>query len=296
MNGNNAKETHRLTLIGMPCWGVNQPFHSLAVVAGVAREAGFAVSLYDLNIDFYRLVDESERKWWEEDNTDYWKSDDLPQELWEKRTDWLHDRLDTIMGAADPSLICFSVNSYTRYFSVRAAKYLKSVRPDIPIMFGGVDCFPGEANTELLSGRDTPHCDIICQGECEIAFRRYLKNFVETGDWRTQIPGFAYYDRNTLVDTGDTELPTLKEKQPLPAFDLFDLSLYTDKGSLPFYLSRGCVYRCNFCSERPNSRRCRCRSAGEAVEEIKAILPFAWEYADVPTLHFSDSLVNANMK
>ena len=290
------KKSDQIALIGMPSWGVNQPFHSLAIVAGVVREAGFAVTLHDLNIEFYRQVDEEDRKWWEEDNTDLWKNTDLSRELWEKHTRWLHDRLDTIFKDTDTSLIGFSVNSYNRYFSIRGAKYLKSKRPDIPIMFGGVDCFPGEVGKALLSSREDRHCDIICRGECEIALKKYLENFRETGSWKTSIQGFAFYDAGALVDTGDTELPGLTEKQPLPAFDLFDLSAYTDKGSLPFYLSRGCVYRCNFCSERPNFRKYRCRNAEEAVEELKTIIPLARKLADPPNIHLSDSIVNANPK
>lgn len=296
MNKSGSKENHEVVLIGMPCWDVGKPFHSLAIVAAVARDAGFTVKLYDLNIGFYHLVSEKEQKYWAEENTHLWVTDELPRELWENHEDWLHNRLDTILEENNPALLCFTVNFCTRHFSIRGAKYLKSKRPDIPIMFGGVDCFPGEQNEVFLSSEDGWHCDIICQGECEIAFKEYLENFAETGDWRTTVPGFAYYAAAALVNTGDVELPTLKNKQPLPAFDLFDLSQYTEKGSLPFYFSRGCVNKCHFCSERPNFRKYRCRSAEEAVEEIKAIIPYTQPYAETPTLNFADSILNASMK
>ena len=293
-NGGMTNERKQLVLIGMPCWDVGKPFHSLAIVASVAREADLAVRLYDLNIAFYHHVSEKEREYWLEDNTSLWIGDDLPRDLWEKYDEWLCSRLDEVLDECDPSLLGFTVNFCTRYFSIRAAKYLKSRRPDIPIMFGGVDCFPGEQNEVFLSTGDDRYCDIICQGECEIAFTEYLLSFKESGDWKTRVPGFAYYEGGNLVNTGDVELPMLKDKQPLPAFDLFDLSLYTERGSLPFYFTRGCVNRCHFCSERTNFRRFRCRNAEEAVEEIKAILPFAQKYCEVPTLSLADSMVNAS--
>ncbi len=49
--------SHQLVLIGAPSWGVDHPFHSLVLVAGVVREAGFEVKLYDFNIDYYNFVE-----------------------------------------------------------------------------------------------------------------------------------------------------------------------------------------------------------------------------------------------
>jgi len=159
-----------------------------------------------------------------------------------------------------------------------------------------VDCFPGEKNKEFLSRAADAYCDIVCHGESEISFREYLHHFLATGNWKTTVPGFAYYDGDQLVDTGPAELPTLKEKLPTPPLEMFDLSKYTHKGSLPFFFTRGCPFSCQFCSETVNYRSFRFRKAEEAFGELQQILPHAQQHAEVPTLRFSDSIFNAHVR
>jgi len=285
-----------LLLLGMPSWDISQPLHSLAVVAGIAREAGVSVTLRDANIDFYHAVSDEEKKYWSLELTHLWLSEEVQDELWNKYSAWLTSYLDCALREANPVLVAFSVNTWTRAFSVRAARYLKICRPDLPILFGGVDCFPGEYNRRFLQDSDDRYCDIICQGESEIALKKYLQELGTSGDWRATCPGFAYYDNGKLVDTGITELPNLKEEQPLPAFDLFDLSLYVPPGTLPFFLTRGCTYNCHFCSEKPNFRRFRNRTVEEAIRSLEAVLPYARPFAPVPMLYLADSNFSNHLK
>ena len=287
---------NNLVLVGMPCWDCSKPFHALALVAGIAREAGLNVRAHDLNVAFFRQLGPEERRYWDEDHNHLWFSSELPDELWKRHEPWLHQSLDTILEASNPLLAAFSVNISTRAFSIRAARYLKSRRPDLPILFGGVDCFPKEQGKRFLTPGAGRCCDIICQGEAEIALPKFLTELAATGSWKTRVPGFAYYDEEQLVDTGDTELPTLKARLPLPAYDLFDLSQYTSPGSLPFFLTRGCIYDCHFCSEKPNFKRFRSRGAEEAVAELQAVLSQAARFAPEPTISLSDSNLNADMR
>ena len=280
----------------MPAWDTAKPFHALAVVAAIARDAGADVTAHDLNIDFFHAVDPAEQESWSEANNRFWLGRDLPRSLWKKHHKWFTQRLDAIVET-QPDLVAFSVNMSTRHMSILAAKYIRRKLPKTPILFGGVDCFPGEGNLNLfLKPRRRHYCNIICQGESEIALPKFLDEFARTGDVHTSVPGFAYYRNGKLVNTGDTELPSLKEDLPVPAYEQFDLSTYTTKGALPFFLTRGCVYRCNFCSERPNFRSFRSRRPEEAFAELQAILPHALPYAKVPTLSLADSNLNANPK
>lgn len=295
--GNAAATTRQgLVLLGMPSWDVSKPFHALAVVAGIAREAGAPIHVYDVNVDFFRQVSPEEQKYWQEDFNHLWTSAALPDELWSKYRPWLTGYLDRVLQTHDPRLLAFSVNMSTRAFSIAAAQYVKTVRPELPILFGGVDCFPKEYNKRFLETENDRYCDIICQGEAELSLVSYLRDLMATGDWQARGPGFAFRKGDTVVDTGDTELPTLKERQPTPAYDLFDLSKYTQPGSLPFFLTRGCVYNCHFCSEKPNFKRFRYRAAEEAVAELETVLPFAQPYHARPTFSLADSNLNANMK
>lgn len=286
-------ERPHLCVLGMPAWDHTKPFHALAIVAGIARQAGFSVDIHDVNIEFYLHVDDHEKQYWSEEYNDLWASEESTKRLWNKYEKWLTGYIDNALSKRQPHMVAFSVNLAVRGFAVEAAKYIKKKNPAIPVMFGGVDCFPAEQFTKFLN-KHGGYCDILCQGEAEIAFEKYLKGFAQTGDWRTKIPGFSYYQNAKLVNTGEPELPTLREKLPQPAYDLFDLSKYTQKGALPFYLSRGCIYKCHFCSERSNFKFFRCRLAEEALEELKFALSFATMYSEDPTFTLADSNFNAN--
>ena len=287
--------TTDIALIGMPAWDVQMPFHALAVVASIAREAGASVRVYETNIDFYHQLNGDERLNWTEDMNHLWFSEKLPKQLWKKHRNWLTNYLDEVL-LREPKMVGFSINMATRHFTIYAAKYIRSKRPDLPILFGGVDCFPGEKSKEFLQQSKDHYCNIIYQGEAEISFPKYVQQFLQTGAWKTDIPGFAFYDGDTLVDTGAVELPTLKEKMPTGAFDLLDLSRYTEFGSLPFYFTRGCPYKCQFCSETVNYRSFRCRKAEDAFQELQQLVKLMQAHGRTLTLRFSDSIFNANVK
>ncbi len=177
------------------------------------------------------------------------------------------EQIDELLKPAT-RIVAFTVNMWTRYFSVQAARYIKQKSPHTVILFGGVDCFVGEYNQFFL---DEGSCDIICQGEAEIAFAKFLAG-LKTHGWRTSVPGFVYQDENgNRVNTGRVELPTLKDPQPPHIFDAFDFSLYAELGRAPFFFSRGCPFTCRFCSETTNFSKFRCRVPVEAFNEAVSI-------------------------
>ncbi len=285
----------RMVLIGAPCWTQKYPFYSLAVVAGIALDNGFSCAVYDMNIDFYNYLPLEEKKNWDDDMVVQWAGNDLPSELIKKHKVWLEKYLCSIVEKTDIELVCFSVNTYTRYFSIWAAAFLRAKRPDIPIMFGGVDCFVGEYNNKFLTERN---CDIICHGEAEIAFRNYLEEFKKTGQYKNDVKGFAYLAQDLeVVDNGESELPKLRKGDvPLPDYSQFDFSKYTEIGSMPIFSSRGCINRCNFCSESPNFKYYRFRKAEDIFRELRHAYSYVENLVLAPTFHFADSLINGNTK
>lgn len=281
-----------IAVVGMPCWTVKQPSHSLAIVGSIVRASGLSHEVHDVNIAFYRSVAEDEKGIWDASVVNSWLGD-VSLRLWNKYETQLCERLDRIMQRR-PRLLAFTVNMWTRTFSIQAARHVKKIAPETIVMFGGVDCFIGEHNKQFLRDGD---CDIICQGEAEISFRKFLSELAEKG-WRTTLPGFAYFDEHgELVDTGPVELPTFREPQSSAGvYDVFDLSQYVEPGRVPFFLTRGCPFSCRFCSETVNFSRFRSRDPEEAFAELKELLVHARKYAQVPTIDFSDSIFNANVK
>ncbi|MGB8225668.1 MAG: radical SAM protein [Sedimentisphaerales bacterium] len=285
----------RIILIGTPCWTQMYPFYALGVIAGIARDSGFSCVVRDMNIDFYDYLPAEEKKNWDDSMVGQWTLEALPSALIKKHKDWLDGYLSSAAEKSDVELVCFSVNTYTRYFSNYAAATIKAKRPDLPVMFGGVDCFIGEHNKKFLT---KGNCDIICQGEGEICFRDYLKEFKKTGDYRNGVKGFAYLASDgSLVDNGEPELPKLRDGDvPLPDYSQLDFSKYTKKGSVPIFSSRGCINRCNFCSESPNFKYYRFRKAEDVFRELRHTYSYVANIVAVPTFHFADSLINGNIK
>lgn len=281
-----------IVIIGAPCWTHRYPFYALGVIAGMARDAGFEFHVYDMNIDFYHHVAGPDKRGWEESRISLWAAEGMPGEILERYKSWVDVYLDSILALPGTGLVCFSVNTFNRYFSRYAAAYLKARRPDLTVMFGGIDCFAGEYNKKFLEEKG---CDIICQGEAEICFRDFLKEYKATGDFRTAVKGFAYKAAaGGITDTGEAELPALKDGVPLPDYTRLDFSRYTGKNDIPIYSSRGCINRCSFCSESPNFKCYRFRKAEDVFREVRYTLSFI-RGGDVPTLHFADSLINGNI-
>jgi anaerobic magnesium-protoporphyrin IX monomethyl ester cyclase len=285
----------KIILIGTPCWTQKYPFYALGVIAGLARDCGFSCVVHDMNINFYSYLSEEDKKNWDDNLVVQWAAESLPSALIKKHKHWIDEYLSSAVENPEIGLVCFSVNTYTRYFSCYAAAFIKAKRPNLPIMFGGVDCFMGEHNKNFLTDGN---CDIICQGEAEICFREFLEEFKITGDYRTGVKGFAYFSKDeTMVDNGEPNLPKLRDGNiPMPDYSQLDFSKYTNVGSVPIFSSRGCINRCNFCSESPNFKYYRFRKAEDIFKELRHAYSYVANMKVVPTFHFADSLINGNIK
>jgi radical SAM superfamily enzyme YgiQ (UPF0313 family) len=77
-------------------------------------------------------------------------------------------------------------------------------------------------------------CDIVVRGEGELVFLRILDEIVEGIYGR-------FYEAESINDI---------DSLPMPAIDLVDITKYRPGGdrALTIYTSRGCVYKCTFCS------------------------------------------------
>jgi radical SAM superfamily enzyme YgiQ (UPF0313 family) len=191
-------------------------------------------------------------------------------------------------------LAAFSVNALTKHFTMVASQFLKSLRPERPVLFGGPLCFPTRYSSRFFEEEGAPN--IILQGEAEIALPAFLAGFDTTGDYRTQVPGFMYQDRGMIVDTGKPELPDLESSTIVPDWSQFDASAYLSPGAFSTFLSRGCPGRCVFCRERSDYRRFRTRKPIDVLNEIKNIMG-RFPLREAPTtIHFSDQLINGSMR
>ncbi|MGH8008333.1 MAG: B12-binding domain-containing radical SAM protein, partial [Candidatus Binatia bacterium] len=149
--------------------------------------------------------------------------------------------------------------------------------PDTPLIVGGehatatwqyiLESCPGVTGVGLGEGEET-----ICD----------LAKWADQGGELDTIPGIAYRREGQAVTTGPRTRIRSVDDIPLPAWDLTPLEAYLDNSysfgvdlgrSMPLLATRGCPYRCTFCSSPLMwTTRYYMRSPGQVVDEIESYL------------------------
>jgi len=146
----------------------------------------------------------------------------------------------------------------------RCAEAIKK-RWDVPILIGGAHV---SAMPETMLAH--PAIDFVIQGEGEKPFVEFLK-VLKSGKNFAKIPNLGYKKRGRLI------LNPRKENFPIEALPFPDFSdlpqnhyLFEKKPLCFIITSRGCPYRCAFCSvHKTFGHKCRRRSAKSILTEIK---------------------------
>jgi len=143
-------------------------------------------------------------------------------------------------------LVGFSTMSNLLPFTILCARELKSRHPDCTVVLGGVG--PSPVYREIAEA--FPFIDSVVEGEGELPMLDLMR-----GNLVRLSPRRIIRDLDTL---------------PLPAYSLLDFELYDAAPSI--ITSRGCPYRCTFCTEPHNfGGVVRFRSIESVIEEIKLL-------------------------
>lgn len=174
-------------------------------------------------------------------------------------------------------------------FVSRLSKFLKNQRNETVIIHGGVHTTvkPEEA---LLSA------DYAVLNEGEETFFELIRALKEKGSVEG-IKGIAYLRDGKFVFNGPRPLIEDMNRLPMPAYDLlpvekYKMPLHVVGGErLPVMGSRGCPYKCSFCTS-PSlwQGKVRWRSPKKVVDEIEWIIK---KYA-VSKFHFWDDNFTLN--
>ena len=167
-----------------------------------------------------------------------------------------------------PALVGISANTTQVMSAWREAASIKQVVADAPIILGGPH--PTILPHESL---ERPEIDGAVRGEGEATWRELSERVAAGRDW-AGVAGLSYRRHGQIVD--EPERPALDlDVLPRPAYHLFKMPRYTNLqplmdhvagGSYPIMTSRGCPYRCSYCSQIME-RRWRMRSPQHVVDE-----------------------------
>ncbi len=150
-------------------------------------------------------------------------------------------------------------------FTILAARALKQRYPDITIVLGGVGA---KAVEERVLER-FPWIDLVAHGEGERAVLPLMKE-LQNGADVSQVPGICYRTEHRAGAIS----PPPERIQKLdaigrPAYGKVDLAAYDAYGMIS---SRGCPYKCSFCSVAPVwNHRCFFRSPADVVAEMQEL-------------------------
>jgi radical SAM superfamily enzyme YgiQ (UPF0313 family) len=114
------------------------------------------------------------------------------------------------------------------------------------------------------------------RGEGEIAFPLFLQRLATGGDLAS-VPGCVVRGRDGLFSsTPPAPIQDLNDL-PLPAYDLFDLPRYAERGVTPAILTkRGCAFACTYCPyAKLEGKRYRLKSPQRVLDEARHILAHA---------------------
>jgi len=205
---------------------------------------------------------------------------------------------------AAPGLIGISCLTPVMNSVQRLVKGLRQQTPRAPIVLGNTHATVFRA--QLL---EQGQADMVIAGEGEGAMLD-LARAVRDGDPLEDVAGIHFRGEDGGVHSTEERPPLADlDSLPLPSWHLLDLGLYQkcpmlcldDDPTLSIQASRGCFYRCTFCSQDQIYRKFRHREVGAVIDEmvhfyrrfnvtrfvfIDANFPFNREYG----LRFCDEL------
>lgn len=173
------------------------------------------------------------------------------------------------------------------------AQEIRKHFPSLPLALGGVH--------STIVGRkvleECPELDFQVCGEGEETLQEIIAAF-EAGSSLEGIAGVIYRENGSVVENARRPLTEDLDSLPLPARQLVGRDLYQHsvpgKKFVPYanvFTSRGCPYRCIFCSQHTmHGRRMRWHSVERVVQELRYIT----EEMDVHHVVFMDETLTLN--
>ncbi len=272
------------TLVYPPPKVVQQPPLGIATVCGHLRAKGFTVNQVDLNLELWlegkhhNLFDESQRKNWEF-QAFYLLTIKLKIGKWIQH--WSQE-----LAKSDSHVIGFSAFHHNVPLILDMAARIKKINPSKIIVVGGPQ------TTYDAESLYADQIDFLIIGDGEVIFEELL-NTLDNGSHPDLVQGIAYKSAEGWKKTSDRKNTLDLNKIAPPDFSDFKLEQYPEL-FIPLETSRGCVYRCTFCSETIMFSPFRFKKAEFTYNEIKTLQKQVGKNSNF--FYFTDSLINGHIR
>lgn len=191
------------------------------------------------------------------------------------------------LASLDPDITAFSSTTHQHPLVEVCVGWIKAQWPDMLVISGGVH--PTLAPEDVAR---SPHIDLICVGEGELAMRELVER-VEQGKDHRDVRNFWVRQGDEWARNPLRPLVSRLEELPFPDRELFgfDEILARNNGWVDMMAGRGCPYSCSYCCNpglkeryRGLGRYVRFRDVQHLIGEIAALA----ERYPVRTLNFQD--------
>jgi len=257
-------------IVLFPLFWPDMPPLSLAMIKEYASARGSHVDAYDYNNTFFAAASGTLK--------DAWRLS-VNSELENNIYGIMKSEYGRVFSEMTERLLGYDYLGISVYRNNRAASFsiaqdLKRKKPGIRIAFGGPEItrqfFIHGKNFHRYMGQ---YGDFYVAGEGEKSFEEFI-----TG--KTKGKQSSIYD--------EIEKP---EELPGPDYSDFDLSSYNKHRSISLMLSRGCIRKCAFCSERLLYKKYINMPVNKTLTQIAF-----YKKKGIDHFIFHDSLINGNLE
>ncbi|MFI5348029.1 MAG: B12-binding domain-containing radical SAM protein [Elusimicrobiota bacterium] len=272
----------KTALILCPPWDATYSTNGLAVLAASLAEHGHEAGIFDLNQVFARL-DECGAQL-ETGSTLYTEWRLLPgiDRVFEDHQAFLESTADRILSSGH-RVIGFSVYYSNLAMTLSMARLFKSRDPSVTIVLGGTECMEFQKCLELLRNESV---DVVVFGEGDVAFPRFVDGLARSGRPEAG-PGVLL---RAEPGTWKPASETVPDLDALPFAD-FKAHRLAQPVAKVINTTRGCVRRCDFCSEW-HWMSFRQMSGRRVHAEFRRQLQ---DHPGATSFFFGDSLINGTM-
>lgn len=228
----------------------------LAYIAGVLEQYGYNVVIYNADFDPTKdkigIVSNVERV--SKYNMYLSILNDANHPLWKE--------IMSVISQQSPDVIGISATTAKYGSALKVANLAKNFYQNVPIVFGGPH--PTLLPEETIKDKNV---DIVVRGEGEYTFLDIIENF----DKLNKVLGITYKENERIIHNPTRPLIEKLDYLPFPARHLLlDKEKYHPKAFGDILASRGCPYKCIFCScSKIWTNKVRFRSPESVVSEIR---------------------------
>jgi radical SAM superfamily enzyme YgiQ (UPF0313 family) len=190
----------------------------------------------------------------------------------------------------NPDVVGITSVTPSIYEAYKVAEIAKKVREDCKVILGG----PHATFMPRQTMEECKYIDIIVRGEGEETIKELIKN-IEKGAPLNEVKGITFREKNKIIDTEPRPFIKNIDDIPFPSRDLLPIHLYKFNGVkyTTMLTSRGCPFKCSFCSSsRLFGGYWRGRSPENVIEEMKII----YEEYGIKNIEFIDDTFTLNQE